>query len=153
MNVVLRDAADTDSDFLFELYRATREAEMASWGWGRDQEDSFLRLQFTARQQSYAAQFPDARDSVILLDGQMIGRMLVAELPDEIRLVDIAIFPAAQRKGAGTTLIKGLLESAAFKGKPVRLHVGIFNPAKELYARLGFRTLHEDGGNFLMEYS
>ena len=125
---------------------------MASWGWTEEQEDSFLRLQYNARQQSYAAQFPGARDSIILTDDEMTGRMLVAELAEEFRLVDIAILPRSQGKGIGTMMIQRLLESAIGLGKSVRLHVGVLNPARELYARLGFQTIQENGGNFLMEF-
>lgn len=124
---------------------------MANWGWTKEQEDSFLRLQYKAREQSYAAQFPGASDSIILTDDEMIGRMLVAELEDEFRLVDIAIVSRSQRRGVGTMMIRRLLASAADSGKPVRLHVGVLNPAKELYARLGFQKIRENGGSFLME--
>lgn len=125
---------------------------MASWGWSAEQKDSFLGLQYNARQQSYAAQFPGARDSIILTDDEMIGRMLVAELAEEIRLVDIAIVPRSQGKGIGTMMIRQLLESARGSGKPVRLHVRVLNPARELYARLGFQTIGDNGADFLMEF-
>lgn len=153
MNVVLRDIAASDADFLFELYRDTRKDEMADWGWTKEQEDSFVRLQYRARLQSYAAQFPEAHDSIILLDDEMIGRILVAELTEEFRLVDIAILPRSQGKGIGTMVIGRLLKSARASGKPVRLHVGVLNPARELYMRLGFQTVRENGGNFLMEFA
>ncbi len=151
MNVVLHDLAGSDTDFLFELYRETRRDEMAGWGWSAEQVDAFLRMQYNARQQSYKAQFPAARDSVILLDDEVIGRLLVAELAEEFRLIDIAIMPVSQGKGIGTIVIRQLLESASQAGKPVRLHVATLNPAKELYSRLGFTTIEEHGGYFLLE--
>lgn len=151
MNIVLRDLAASDADFLFELYRETRKSEMAGWGWSEEQEDAFLRFQYNARQQGYAAQFPEAHDSVILLDDELIGRMLTAETSEEFWLVDIAILPLSRRKGIGTTAIGQLLESARHAGKPVRLHVAILNPARELYSRLGFKTIEERSGYFLME--
>lgn len=153
MNVVLRDIAASDADFLFELYRDTRKDEMADWGWTKEQEDSFVRLQYSARLQSYAAQFPDAHDSMILLDDEVIGRILVAELTEEFRLVDIALLPRKQGRGIGTMMIQRLLESARGSGKPVRLHVGVLNPARELYIRLGFQIVQENGGHFLMEFA
>jgi len=152
MNLVLRDFAASDADFLFELYCETRKDEMAGWGWSKEQEDAFLRMQYNARQYSYAAQFPGASDSVILLDDEMIGRLLVAKLADEFRLVDIAVVQRSQRKGIGTTLLRQLLESARRARKPVRLNVRVLNPARELYARLGFDIIGENGGDFLMEF-
>jgi ribosomal protein S18 acetylase RimI-like enzyme len=153
MNVELRDLEASDADFLFKLYRDTRKEEIGGWGWTDEQIDAFIRMQFNARQQGYAAQFPDARDSIILIDGETAGRMLIAESPDEVRLVDIAVMSGWRGNGVGTILIGRLLESANGAGLPVRLHVATVNPARRLYERLGFATMGENGGYFQMEFN
>lgn len=149
MNVALRDCTESDESFLYELYRDSRADEMAAWGWSDEQRDSFIRLQYNARHGGYAEQFPEAFDSVILLDGEPVGRILIAESDSEIRLVDIAILSVSRGRGIGTMVIGQMLRQA---GKPVRLQVGIFNPARELYSRLGFRTVSENGGSVQMEF-
>jgi ribosomal protein S18 acetylase RimI-like enzyme len=125
---------------------------MATWGWSIDQEDAFVRLQYHARKQSYLARYPNAYDSIILLDGEAIGRILIADSADEIRLVDIAILPRSQGMGIGSTVIGRLIDSVATSHKPIRLHVGVLNRARDLYERLGFQRVEENGGNYLMEF-
>ena len=151
MNVALRDADESDAGFLLELYRDTRIDEIAAWGWNAEQADAFLRMQHNARALGYAAQHPEATDSIILMDDEPVGRMLVDHLPNEIWLVDIALQRKWRGRGVGSQLIRQLIEAGRDKGKPVRLHVSTINPAKRLYERLGFTTVGEDGGYFLME--
>ncbi len=152
MKVVLREYVDSDAEFLLELYRETRKDEMSGWGWSKEQEDAFVRLQHNARSLGFAAKYPGAQDSMILLDDGLIGRMLVAELPEEFRLVDIAVVRRSQGKGIGTMIIRRLLESARASEKPVRLNVRVLNPARELYERLGFQAVQENGSDLLMEW-
>ena len=151
MNVVLRDSDASDADFLLKLYCESRKDEMANWGWNAEQADGFLRMQHHARTLGYAAQHPDATDSIILVDNEPAGRMMVDRSSEEVWLVDIALLTSWQGRGIGTGLVRQLVESAEVAGKPVRLHVATGNPAKRLYERMGFETIHEDGGYFLME--
>ena len=151
MNVVIRDSDAFDAEFLLELYRESRTAELSAMGLSDQQIGPLIAMQHNARRQAYAAKYPGARDSVILVDGQKVGRLLVAESDDEIRLVDIAVMSGHQSKGIGTTVLRLLLDSAAEAEKPVRLQVATLNPAKRLYERLGFATIGDEGGYFLME--
>jgi ribosomal protein S18 acetylase RimI-like enzyme len=143
MNLSLRPARPEDQAFLFELYASTRAEEMAAWGLDASQQELFLKLQFTAQQQSYQAQFPESTHQIICLEGQPVGRLIVNRTQNEIRLVDIALLPPNRNRGLGTQLIENLLAEAKAAGKPVRLHVLAGSPALALYRRLGFSIIQE----------
>ena len=55
-----------------------------------------------------------------------------------------------QRRGIGTEIIVGLIDTAAKAGQPVTLGVVKTNPARRLYERLGFRISHQDERKFYM---
>src|SRR2546423_14264932 len=84
MSVTLRAAAPEDEPFLFKVYASTRADELAAWGWGAAQQETFLRMQFTAQQLAYGAQFPDADQMVLLYNEVLIGRMLIERRIEEI---------------------------------------------------------------------
>jgi ribosomal protein S18 acetylase RimI-like enzyme len=62
----------------------------------------------------------------------------VADLAQEIRLMDIALMPAARNCGIGGNLCCEMMDRATHLDKIVSLHVEEDNPAKHLYERLGF---------------
>jgi ribosomal protein S18 acetylase RimI-like enzyme len=95
-------------------------------------------MQFTAQQGSLGMQYEHLSHDAIMLDEEPIGRLLVNRPDDEIHLVDIALLPAMQGRGIGTTLIRNLLDEGDHRGLPVRLKVMKGNPAALLYERLGF---------------
>jgi ribosomal protein S18 acetylase RimI-like enzyme len=151
MNVDLRDSDASDEKFLIELYRESRTGEFAAMGLSDQQIGPLVAMQYEARRRAYAAKYPNAKDSIILVDGEKVGRLLVAELDDEIRLVDIAVGRKFQGRRIGSTVVRRLLVTAGRAQKPVRLRVAIFNPAIHLYEREGFATIGEDAGYLLME--
>jgi ribosomal protein S18 acetylase RimI-like enzyme len=106
-------------------------------------------MQFDAQHRHYRQHYPGADFLVILRDAQPIGRLYLARLPDEFRVIDIALLPQHRRAGIGTALLRNILNEAAATGKPVRLHVERFNPALRLYQRLGF-TMVEEGQIYLL---
>lgn len=114
-----------------------------AWGWDASQQELFLKLQFTAQQQSYQAQFPESIHQIICLEGRPVGRIIVNRTENEIRLVDIALLPSNRNRGLGTQLIEDLLAEAKVAGKSVRLHVLAGSPALALYRRLGFSVFQE----------
>ncbi|WP_036719634.1 GNAT family N-acetyltransferase [Paenibacillus harenae] len=143
MNIRLEDTQPEDP-LLFELYALTRADEVAAWGWGKEEQQAFLTMQFRFQQQSYRMQYPEHRIQIVIADGQRTGKWLTAIHGNEKVLVDIAILPAQCNKGIGTALIRQLQEEARLAGLPLRLSVRSDNPARRLYTRLGFETVSED---------
>jgi len=151
--VRLRQACAEDEDFLFALYASTRRDEMAAWGWAAAQQEMFLRLQFRALQQRYAAERERSDHQIILRDDAPVGRILVVRSADEIRLADIVLLPEHQCEGIGSALIGDLQAAAARAGLPLRLHVARDNHgAARLYQRLGFVVTGDTGSHFKMEW-
>lgn len=96
-------------------------------------------LQHKARRGSIAATYPDAAEQIIIVDGQSAGWLVVAKLAAEVRLVEILISDAYRSRGVGSSVIRGVIESAAALGRPLRLTVSRTNlRAIRLYERLGF---------------
>ncbi|NEN85681.1 GNAT family N-acetyltransferase [Paenibacillus elgii] len=151
--VTIVDARTEDQAFLYELYRSTRIEEVSAWGWGDGELDAFLRMQFDLRQRSYALQYPLAQHGIILQNGVRVGGIILQETPHEIRLIDVSLVPEYRDGGIGTALLKRLQETAAARGKPIRLHVIRSNAAVSLYERLGFRLAEGDGIYAAMEWS
>jgi len=148
-----RPIEDGDLDFLYRLYASTREDELSVTPWSAEEKETFLRMQFRAQHEHYQAHFPAAEYSLLLREGQPVGRLYVDRRPDEIRLIDIALVPAARNEGLGGALLRELMAEAEGGAKPLRIHVEQFNPARRLYDRLGFRKIEDQGVYHLMEWS
>jgi ribosomal protein S18 acetylase RimI-like enzyme len=150
--IAFRPIRADDEEFLSNLYASTRTEELAQVQWSDAEKRQFLEMQFAAQHRYYQEQFPDAECSILLLDGDPIGRLYVDRRDDEIRILDIALLPESRNAGIGGVLIGELLEEARRLGVPVRIHVEQFNPALRLYQRLGFRKIGETGVHHLMEW-
>ncbi len=154
MCITLQPVVPENDEFLFRVYAATRQQEMAAWGWDQAQQDAFLRLQFRAQQGSYRAAFPGAEHRLILQDGEAVGRILVHRTEHEIRLVDIALLPEHRNCGIGTRLIRDLIEESRSSRRPLRLQVATSNrAAARLYERLGFSLTGENEMYYQMEWN
>ena len=95
--VSLRREADGDLNFLKDLYAASREREMGLLvDWNDGQKRDFLDQQFNAQRCHYLKNYPDARFDIIERRGKAIGRLYVAELAQEVRLMDISLVPTAR---------------------------------------------------------
>jgi len=136
----LRPVSPADDAFLFELYASTRP-DIASLGLGGAQLDILLRGQWMAQRHGYLARYPHGEHQLVLVDGRPVGRLWVAREPAELRLVDISLLPAHRGAGVGTELLRALQQEATTTAKPLRLSVARDNPARRLYARLGFKPV------------
>src|SRR5690242_17148899 len=111
-NVTLRPVRPDDHEFLVEVYGSTRAAELALVPWTIEQQQLFVRAQFAAQQDHYAGKYPAANHDIIMSADRAVGRLYVARLDHEIRIVDITVLPAEQNAGIGTYLIRQLLDEA-----------------------------------------
>jgi ribosomal protein S18 acetylase RimI-like enzyme len=151
--ITLRPVRPADEEFLFQLYASTRADELAPLGWSPAQQTSFLRLQFDAQRRDYQARFPAAGHQLILVADRLAGRIWVARADAEIRLVDLALLPAAQGGGVGTRLLRSLIDEATQTSRPLRLSVLKNNHrAMRLYERLGFAVISDTDTYLQMEH-
>lgn len=151
-DITLRPATDADHVFLRRVYASTRDEEMKLTGWSRDEIESFLDMQFEAQHSYYHKQFGGAEFLVIQKAGKPIGRLYVDRREEEIRIIDIALLPADRRNGIGGALLREIIAEAASAAKLVRIHVERDNPALNLYQRLGFQKVEDQGVYYLMEW-
>jgi len=149
----LRPAVPADRDLLFRVYASTRVEELAAVPWTGEQKRAFLLQQFDAQSRHWAEQYGEADFRIIEVDGEPAGRFYVHRGAREIRLVDIALLPEHRGAGIGTELLRELLEEARSSGRPVTLHVEVFNPARKFYERLGFHAVEDRGAYVLMRSS
>lgn len=151
--VALRPVAPADEEFLLSIYASTRADELAQAPWSAEQKQAFLRMQFDMQRREYDARFPAAEYDVILLDGQPVGRLWIGRGEEEIRLLDIALWPAMQNKGIGGALLRRLIAEAHETGKKLRHMVFMLNTdARRFYERLGFRAFEDVGAYAHMEW-
>jgi ribosomal protein S18 acetylase RimI-like enzyme len=144
MKPQLRPSLPEDREFLFRLYASTRADELRAFGWPSAQQEAFLRMQFNAQQQWYAATYSTAENQIIEQDHAPIGRMIVQREAALWRLVDISLLPEHRGHGIGGELIRALIKECAASGAVLQLQVVNTNPAQRLYSRLGFIKTGED---------
>ena len=151
-NLSLRPATDADQEFLVGVFASTRADELQALAWNPIQAEMFIKIQYSAQQQSYRLSYPEAENNIILQDGLPIGRMLIDRSEEAICLVDIAILPDYRNHGVGAELIGGLLAEGATGGREVVLSVFHTNPAIHLYNRLGFSKVDEESLYWTMRW-
>jgi ribosomal protein S18 acetylase RimI-like enzyme len=147
-----RAATEDDVPFMRRLYGSTREEELKIVAWTEEEKGAFLDMQFHAQKVYYEANYQNCDFLIIEQEGTPIGRLYIDRLPDDIRIVDIALMPEHRGKGLGRILLQEILDEAAASGRKVSIHVEQFNPALHLYQRLGFRPITTSGVYHLMEW-
>ncbi len=149
----LRPVTPDDDPFLLSVYDSTRAPELGQVDWQPGQREAFITWQFQMQRREYDVRFPEPDYNVIEIDGQRAGRIWIGRSEDEIRLLDIALLPEFQNRGAGTLLIKQLIDEAKATGKRLRHMVFVLNNnADRFYVRLGFVEIEDVGGYKHMEW-
>lgn len=149
----LRAATADDQPFLRRVYASTRAEELAMAPWSDEEKERFLDLQFRAQHAWYHERYAGAEFWVIEEAGEAVGRLYLCRLQDEIRLMDIALLPDWRGRGIGAHYLRQLMAEAAEAGKPLRVHVEVFNRALSFYQGLGFRLLENRGVYLFLEWS
>jgi ribosomal protein S18 acetylase RimI-like enzyme len=130
---------------LFALFAEEKAAPLTVIGLPEAQLNALVQMQYRGRKMTYAAQYPEAEDSILLdHSGEPVGRLLVNRKPDCWRIVDIAVLTKHRGRGLGTRALEECQRQAAAVGARLELQVAPQNPARRIYERLGFRTIRED---------
>ncbi len=149
----LRAAEESDRNLLLRIYATTRQDELEGLEWSQEDKATFLYHQFTAQDQDYREQFPGCRFQIIAVEGQDIGRLYLHWRQNEIRIVDLTLFPSWRGQGLGTEILEWILNEAKSAGLTVRTRVEEFNPAQRLCRRLGFRDYQKVDNYLLMKWT
>jgi ribosomal protein S18 acetylase RimI-like enzyme len=139
----VRPALSSDRDFLFEVRRAALRAyvEQTS-GWDDAEQRVIADREF--------AELPFA---MVEESGRTVGYVCVLHQSECDFIEEIALLPEAQGRGIGTQLLRGILRAAQRRGVPIRLSVFINNPARALYARLGFEVVGVEDPRMSMQWT
>lgn len=151
--VRLRAAGPADTAFFRHLYGTTRADELAPLHWDDAMTTAFLDHQFAAQTAHYAAHYAGATIDVVLVDDAPAGRLFVYRGVEEIRIVDIALVPAARGQHVGTALIGVLMREARRTARTLTIHVEKHNRARLLYERLGFVNRADRGAHVFMVWA
>ncbi|WP_159737592.1 GNAT family N-acetyltransferase [Vibrio atypicus] len=142
MNIALRQAVESDIDFLVELRNSTMRDYLEEIGMPISLEDYLDRIQY---------RFDCAQ--IVTLDDVPIG-LFKAEFQPENNLwylIQIQIHPGYQNAKIGTHLIHSLIEKAKQSSASVGLSVIKTNPAYKLYQSLGFEKIGENQYEYELE--
>lgn len=150
--IALKQISDCDLEFLFRVYASTREEELKQTDWSDEIKLGFLSMQFHAQHTQYMENYPNKVFSLILYDDMPVGRLYLNRSINEIRIVDIAILPEYCGQGIGATLLKDIQQESTAKNITVSIHVEKYNPALNLYKRLGFEIVEDRDVYYFMEW-
>jgi RimJ/RimL family protein N-acetyltransferase len=151
--ITLRPVTGPDEEFLFSVYASSRAEEMARIPWNAEQKAAFLRMQYTAQKQHYAAQHPEAAHEIICADGTPVGRIYLDRSSEAFHILDITVLSKHRNGGIGSFVLHQVMDDAARAGKPVTIYVENFNPSRRLFHRLGFEQVEEKGFHLLLRKS
>lgn len=87
---------------------------------------------------------PDAMHRILTRAGTAIGHLRVGWSAQATHLIDIAILPDHQRSGVGSQALRAWLAVADAQQLTATLEVQPGNPARGLYARMGFVEVTTD---------
>lgn len=137
--LTLRSVEAGDQAFLDKLYHSTR-ADLQQAGADPVLVASVIKMQQQIHEHGHRSAFPRARQALLELAGQPLGRVVIDADPQRgMRVVDIALLPQARNRGHGGAVLRALQRQAAGLGLPLRLCVARDNAgARRLYQGLGF---------------
>ena len=151
LGIRLRAAATDDLPLLAAIYGSTREEELRPVPWSTEEKRAFSDWQSRQQEAHYALHYAGAERLVIERresseePSSPIGRLYVHTTAAEVRLMDVTLMTDRRNQGLGTRLVTELLRYADSLKRPVSLHVEPFNPAKQMYERMGFMVVETRG--------
>ena len=154
MKVVVstRPARPDDEPFLRRLFAITEQERLSLECLSPEDSRKLLRFEFGAHESHYATLPHEKTDTLLVVNDQPVGRMIVWQNQDEIRLADMALLPEVRNRGLGTALIQSLQAAAQSSGRPLRLVVSRQNRARNLYRRMAFVKREETLTHLLLEW-
>ncbi len=138
--LAVRPETDDDAAFLRELF-------LASYPLRDVLPEPVLGQQVALRLDTFRRGFPGAMRRIAVGPDGPVGRIIVdwghAAGP---HCVDIAVMPAHGRRGVATAMLQAWIDVAEAHARPCTLTVATDNPARALYARLGFEETPDETG-------
>ncbi|WP_422980098.1 GNAT family N-acetyltransferase [Undibacterium sp. Ji49W] len=141
----LRAPREDDQAFLDVLY-ASRRLDLQQLPVDPVVVAQMIKMQQHVQMAGIRQHFPDAQHWIVEQTGQPVGRVIIDAGTNDMRLVDIAIAPEAQRQGIARSVLLAMQEEATEQNQVVSLAVELSNhAAKALYLQMGFLVQSTDG--------
>ena len=141
MRLSLRLAADEERAFCESLNRCNMGGYLTTRGiaWDPDR---------------FAASWLEFENLVILADSDVVGSLRLVPERDALGLRDLQVLPQRQGRGIGTWAALRA-QAIAVSRDFLRLQLRVYeeNPARALYARVGFKTESVSGGTVHMAWA
>lgn len=133
-----RPTAAQDADPLRALLLA--DATQALAGLPEPLRGELAALQVRAREAHLATAWPTSVSWTVAVGATSVpvGRIVLAEEPGGWHVVDLRIHPAWRGRGVASACLRQLAAEADRVGRWLSLTVGVDNPARGLYEKLGF---------------
>src|SRR5580693_5097548 len=151
--LTLRPSRADDQEFLHRLFCSVHSEKLNLALLSVEERNRLIGLMYQGFAGHYSTIGPAADDRIVLLNNESIGRMILLQTREEIRLADLAILPQYRRRGIGSALIGQLQTESTMSKRPVRLQVAQFDHALRLYQRLGFYKTDAIGTYLHLEWS
>jgi len=143
-NFHLRSVNERDQEFIDMLYRSTRE-DLLMLPMDPVFIDNLIRSQQRIHVLGVQQNYPNAQAKILEYQGQALGRMIFDHAAGDIRLIDIAVLPSAQRQGLARYMLQYLQQMAGTHRASLSLRVVKNNlRARLLYLSAGFQIVGED---------
>jgi ribosomal protein S18 acetylase RimI-like enzyme len=140
----LRCVHERDQEFIDTLYRSTRE-DLLMLPMDTVFIDSLVRSQQQIHALGVQRNYPNAQTKILESQSQALGRMVFEHTTGDIRLIDIAVLPSAQRQGLARYMLQCLQQMAGTHQASLSLRVVKNNlKARRLYLSAGFQIVDED---------
>jgi ribosomal protein S18 acetylase RimI-like enzyme len=153
MDISLRKQVDTDLIFIKRLFDEVKSYELNAGQWQDELRKQILDMQFSAHELHFKNNLSNGEDSIILFEGNPVGRLILDRSDNDINLADIIILPEYQGKGIGKFVIEKIINESDTSGKTITLIVSKNNRAMNLYSKLGFKISHQTETDYCMIYS
>ena len=152
MSFQVRAITPADDTFLMCLYGDTREDELSQAGnLTPEQKAAFVEMQYLAQTRYFQDKYPNASFDLLLVGSTPIGRRYVDRQKEVINIIDLTLKPERRGNGIGTKIMNEIMEEAREKKLVITLYLQKTEKCWNLFERMGFRSIADDGVNFLME--
>lgn len=128
----IRPETEDDKAFLLHLFKAT-------FPWPGALPLPLLEMQAATHNAHCRTAYPDAMCRILTRGGAPVGRIALDWVPgDHTMGVDIAVLPEIAGSGVGSAMLRSWMATADAVALPCRFTVRADNPARRIYAHLGF---------------
>ncbi len=155
----VRPIRDDDEPFLRDLRAAVDVQRLGLAQWRTDEESRDLAKKIIDLQHAaHGAHFKkvknkwDTRDCVVEMNDQPVGRFILMQDEETVRLGEIAVHPAFQGQGIGQAVVVSIQRECEQSKRILHLHVEKTNPAIQFYVSCGFRIIDDLSLHYMMEW-